>query len=49
MKLEQWTFYVLKTEILNEKVGNQKSIGINSLLKLNPIKVKYNELKEIIK
>ena len=49
MKLEQWTFFVLKTEVLNEKVKNQKSIGINSLMKLNPIKAKYNELKKIIK
>lgn len=49
IKLEQWTFFVLKTEVLNEKVGSQKSIGINSLMKLNPIKAKYNELKKIIK
>ena len=49
MNLEQWTFYVLKTEVLNEKVGNQKSIGINSLLKLNPKIVTYKELEKIIK
>ena len=48
MKLEQWSFYVLKTEILNEKVPNQKKIGLNSLLKLNPIKCEFNELKKII-
>ncbi len=49
MKLEQWTFYVLKTEILNEKVRDQKSIGINSLLKLNPKISTYKELNKLIK
>lgn len=49
MNLEQWTFYVLRTETLNEKVGNQKSIGINSLLKLNPKIATYKELQMMIK
>lgn len=49
LNLEQWTFYVLETETLNKKVENQKTIGLNPLLSLNPIKAKYNELKEIIK
>lgn len=45
LDLDQWVFYVLKTEILNEKVPNQKTIGLNSLLKLKPKKCSYNELK----
>ncbi|SOU86804.1 hypothetical protein [Tenacibaculum dicentrarchi] len=45
--LNQWTFYVLKTEVLNEQIPTQKTIGLNSLLKLNPIKCNFNELKEI--
>jgi len=49
LNLSQWTFYVLKTEILNEKVNNQKTIGLNHLLSLNPIKAKYDVLKKIIK
>jgi hypothetical protein len=49
MNLNQWTFYVLRTEILNEKNPAQKNIGLNSLLKLNPIKCDYSELKETIK
>jgi len=47
--LSQWTFYVLKTEILNEKIPTQKTIGLNSLLRLNPIKCNFNELKNVIK
>ena len=48
MDLEQWTFYVLKTKILNEKVGNQKSISLNSLLKLNLKTATFKELKKVI-
>ena len=49
LDLNQWTFYVLKTEVLDKMVQNQKNIGINSLLKLNPEKCTFNELKNIIK
>ena len=49
MDLNQWTFYVLRTEVLNEKNPTKKNIGLNSLLKLNPVKCDYNELKKIIK
>ncbi|WP_304062434.1 hypothetical protein [Pedobacter glucosidilyticus] len=35
------TFYVLKTEILNTYVKHQKSISLNSLLKLNPAVIDY--------
>ncbi|MEE9431929.1 MAG: hypothetical protein V3V16_12855 [Melioribacteraceae bacterium] len=49
MDINQWTFYVLRTEVLDKKKPNQKSIGLNSLLKLKPIKCSFNELKKIIK
>ena len=48
LDLEQWEFYVLETKILNEKKPNQKKIRLNPLLKLNPIKCNYNELKGVI-
>jgi len=48
LDLEQWDFYVLETKILDEKKPNQKKIRLNPLLKLNPIKCNYNELKEVI-
>ncbi|QCX38653.1 hypothetical protein FF125_09490 [Aureibaculum algae] len=47
--LNQWSFYVLKTEVLNDKIPTQKTIGLNSLLRLNPIKCNFNELKSVIK
>lgn len=48
LDMDQWTFYVLPTEVLNEKCKIQKSIGLNSLLKLKPIICKYLELGEVI-
>tara|TARA_R110000765_G_scaffold335086_2_gene425433 strand:- start:326 stop:901 length:576 start_codon:yes stop_codon:yes gene_type:complete len=48
LNLNQWVFYVLKTEILDLKVPNQKTIGLNSLLKLQPAKCNFNELKTAI-
>jgi len=45
LNLLQWDFYILKTKILNEKVTTQKSITLSSLLKLSPVKIKYNKLK----
>lgn len=48
LDLTQWDFYILDTDILNKKVPTQKTITLSSLLKLNPIKVKYDGLKEQI-
>ena len=48
LNLSQWDFYILETKILNEKLPNQKSITLSSLLKLNPICVKYDKLNEEI-
>lgn len=48
LNLEQWEFYILKTQILNEKKGKQKTIGLNSLLKLNPVITDYKGLKKAI-
>jgi len=48
LNLNQWDFYILETKVLNEKVKTQKSITLSSLLKLNPIKIKYDGLKREI-
>ena len=48
MKLEQWTFYVLQTQILDEQKKNQKRITLNGLLALNPTKCLYGEIKAAI-
>ena len=48
LDLDQWDFYLLKTEILNSSLVNQKSIGLSSLLKLNPVKTDYMNLRKSI-
>ena len=48
LDLNQWDFYILSTAILNNKKPNQKTITLSSLKKLNPVKVKYDELKNEI-
>lgn len=48
LNLEQWTFYVLETAVLDKERPNQKSIGLNSLLKLNPKECSYAELRGVI-
>lgn len=48
LQLEQWEFYILPTYVLNEQCGEQKSITLNSLLSLSPVKATYEELQEAI-
>lgn len=49
LDLDQWTFYVIETRTLDKKLPNQRTITLNSLLKLNPIKCKYGQINELIK
>ena len=46
--LDQWEFYVLPTSVLNQQCGNQKTISLNSLLSLNPIKTNFGELDFVV-
>ena len=48
LDLSQWIFYVLRTEILDRKIGNQKTIGLSSLLQLHPVKCDYYQLSSAI-
>jgi len=48
LDLDQWDFYLLKTEVLNRCLSNQKNIGLSSLLKLNPVKSDYKNLYQEI-
>jgi len=48
LNMEQWEFYVLNTEVLNERLPKQKTIVLNSLLKLNPTKCKYGDIRKTI-
>jgi len=45
MNLNQWTFYVVKTETLNKKSKTQKSIALSSIEVLEHTKCGYSELK----
>jgi len=42
LNLSQWDFYILRTQVLNDKIPAQKTITLSSLLKLNPAKVDYD-------
>ena len=48
LDLDQWEFYILPTRTLDEKVPNQKTISLSSLQNLNPDKVSFNQLKNMI-
>ncbi len=46
LKLEQWTFYIVPTNDLNDKFPNQKSISLSVLEKCVKKKCEYDQLKE---
>jgi hypothetical protein len=48
LNLDQWTFYILPSAILEEKYPVQKSIGLKSLLKLKPYIAKYDNIADCI-
>jgi len=48
LNLSQWDFYILDTDVLNERAKEQKTIALSSLLRLNPEKVKYDRLADAI-
>jgi hypothetical protein len=48
LDLEQWEFYVLLTRVLDKKVGNQKTIGLEPLMKLGPERVEFGGIGERI-
>ena len=48
LDLDLWDFYVLPTEILNQKRPQQKTIGLQSLMALGPVKADFSTLGNII-
>ena len=48
LDMAQWTFYLLAASVLDKQVQAQKTIVLSSLLRLNPIQVKYEGLAEAI-
>jgi len=48
LNLDQWEFFVLSTKTLDEKLGNQRTIRLNSLLALNPEKTNYDGIRRAV-
>lgn len=44
LDIRQWDFYILSTRVLNCAVGNQKSISLNSLLKIGAEKCSFDSI-----
>jgi hypothetical protein len=48
LNLDQWEFYVLSTNRLNNLVGEQQSITLASLLKLSPSQATFADLRDCV-
>ncbi|MCB1024606.1 MAG: hypothetical protein KDB79_09460 [Acidobacteria bacterium] len=48
MNLDQWEFYILESKILNEKLCNQKTLSLGTLLRLKPIAVNFSQIRDAI-
>ncbi|MGW4749372.1 hypothetical protein ACWEPR_31720 [Streptomyces sp. NPDC004290] len=48
LDLDQWTFYVLPTEILNERFPTQKSLALAGLLRLAPTQTDFTGLRTAV-
>lgn len=48
LKLEEWDFYIVSTQKLNDICGPQKTISLPSLLSLEPIKADYYGIKDAV-
>ena len=49
LDLSQWDFYILETKVLNKELGEQKTITLSSLKRLEPKQVKYDGIAKAIK
>ena len=48
LDLNQWKFYIIKTSKLDDVLGNQKTLSLSKLEKLQPIIAKYDEISKAI-
>lgn len=44
LNVSQWDFYILQTSTLNDRLGQQSTLGLSSLLNLNPIQASYESI-----
>lgn len=49
LNLDQWRFFVLNTNILDQQLGAQETLALSRLLQLQPLEVPYTQLAEAIK
>ncbi|MEU6825581.1 hypothetical protein ABZ921_33630 [Streptomyces atriruber] len=48
LDLDQWTFYVLPTRVLDERLPTQKSLSLSGLKRLAPIESDFNGLAKAV-
>ncbi|MFJ6568794.1 hypothetical protein ACIQNU_15340 [Streptomyces sp. NPDC091292] len=48
LDLDQWTFYVLPTGVLDERCPSQKTIRLSSLKRLSPLKTDFAGLQKAV-
>lgn len=49
LNLDQWTFYILPTKVLNEKLPVAKTISLRKLISLNVVECRFEGIKDMIK
>ena len=49
LDIDQWEFYVLGTHVLDEKLGEQKTVGLATLLKLGARKTVFGEIAATVR
>lgn len=48
LDLSQWDFFILQTSVLDSNIPTQKTITLNSLLKLGAVKTQYQGIRQTI-
>ncbi|MGW6506481.1 hypothetical protein ACWGCP_02795 [Streptomyces niveus] len=48
LNLDQWTFYVLPTVVLDDRCPSQKTIRLSSLKRLSPLKTNFTGLRDAV-
>lgn len=48
LNVDQWDFYVMSTQRLNSAFGEQKTVGLGSLLSRGPVKCVFSELANAV-
>lgn len=48
MELDQWAFYIVPTRLINEKLGDQRSISLPGIARLGIAKCGYTEIKAAV-